>query len=316
MSRLARPAKTPRWPFGLGALILVAMAAGPASAAEPAKPVAQPAKPVAQPAPAAQPAKPVAQPAKPVAQPAKPVAQPAKPVAQPAKPVAQPAPAAQPAKPAPRPAPAMIQCDKAAARIAKSTRFSPSAVQRELARVARLEPNCVKAPEAAYAPLESVWGQMLPDARGRVPASVVRGELGRYKRHVALLEAMMAFPRSPRRTFVALKLGELHEAMSAYLDQVGTGPSALMVSRAQPESLYHTRAVDMNEHLRLEAEAAYQRVLDLTANSTQPNALRDQARARLDALRSRFSERRAEERAAAERARAKEAERAASEGRL
>ncbi|MEZ4265634.1 MAG: hypothetical protein R3F39_04585 [Myxococcota bacterium] len=164
--------------------------------------------------------------------------------------------------------------------------------------------------------MDAVWDKILPNAQGRVPAAVVRRELARYERHVALLETLLDFNRSPRRTFAALKLGELSEAMAAYLDQVGSAPDTLMVTRVQPESLYHTRAVDINEHLRLEAEEAYQKVMDLTAGSTQPNKLRDLARERLDVLSGRYAERRAEERAIQERAKAKEEARRALESQL
>jgi hypothetical protein len=315
MSPLTRLASPRQWAIRLGAVALFALPAGSSQAAAPAAaPAAQPARPVhpAPVKPAAQAAKPVAQPAKPAAQPAKPVVQPAAPAAQPAKPAAQPAKATPP----PRPAVVLVRCEKAAARFAASDRFNPAAAARELSRIARLEPNCTKAPEAAYGALEAVWDKLLPDARGRVPASVVRGELARYARHVSLLDALMAFRRSPRRTFAALKLGELNEAMASYLDQVGSAPNTLMVTRVQPESLYHTRAVDINENMRLEAEAAYQKVMDLTADSPQPNKLRDQARERLDALAGRYSERREQERAAQERARAKEDERRALESQL
>lgn len=290
MSPLTRFASPRRWAIRVGAIALLAVPAGSALAAKPAA------------APAAQPARPVNPPA------AKPTAKPVTPTAQPAKPVK--------ATPPPKPAVVMVRCDKAAARFAASQRFNPAAATRELHRVARLEPNCTKAPEAAYGALDAIWDQMLPDARGRVPASVVQGELARHKRHVALLEALMEFRRSPRRVFAALKLGELNEAMAAYLDQVGNAPNTLVVTRVQPESLYHTRAVDINENMRIEAEAAYQEVMDLTAGSTQPNKLRDLARERLDVLGGRYSDRRQADRAAEERARAKEEARRVLESKL
>ncbi len=280
MSPLTRLTRPRRWAIRLGAIALFAALPGPAIATAPA------AKPATQPARAVNPA-------------------PAKPPAQPVK-----------ATPPPRPAVVLVRCEKAAARFAASQRFNPAAATRELRRLARLEPNCTKAPEAAYGALDAVWDQLLPDARGRVPASVVRGELARYERHVALLEALMDFRRSPRRVFAALKLGELNEAMAAYLDQVGSAPNTLMVTRVQPESLYHTRAVDINENMRLEAEAAYQKVMDLTARSAQPNQLRDLAQERLDVLWGRYAERRQEDRAAEERARAMDEARRALEGQL
>ncbi|MCB9729152.1 MAG: hypothetical protein H6744_19100 [Deltaproteobacteria bacterium] len=287
----------------LALVTTAALAAPPARAVNP--PAAAPSRATEAPARDPEPAARPDAPAPATAQPARPVARPTQPAATAARPTAPP----KPAKP-------MVRCDRAARRLASGRRFNPAAAQRELARVARLEPACTAAPEAAYAALEAVWEQMLPDARGPVPLSTVRRELARYERHADLLQTMMLFRRSPRRLFAALRLGELNEAMAAYLDQVGTGPDTLMVRRSQPEALYDTRAVDMNEHLRLEAERAYEEVLQLTADSTRPNALRDKAQERLARLRSRFDERRAEERAAEERARQREEERRAAEGQL
>ncbi len=203
-------------------------------------------------------------------------------------------------------------CETTAAKFEKAKRFRPVDGARLLARVHEKDPTCVAAPQAAYHLMLKLWGNLMPDATRAVGERKAEREWARFKSNAAFVQAIVEFRYAPDRPKAAVSLGRLYEGMSTYLDQVGTGPDSLVVIREVPESLYHTRAVDLSEHLKIQAESSYELAVRVLTDASSENETLKEATDRLQALRERYRTRSEEEKEAARRAAARAAEKAAA----
>ncbi|MGM0575686.1 MAG: hypothetical protein ACQEXJ_08150 [Myxococcota bacterium] len=194
------------------------------------------------------------------------------------------------------------ECARAAETLRSGRTLNPVREARRLRRLHRRDPACVEAPEAAFALLEKVRDRMIPVATGPASKDTVRKEWTDFRRNARFVQAIAAFEEAPSRPRAALALARMDEAMATYLDQVGTGPDRVVVVKETPEALYHTRAVDLSEHLKLRAERGYRSVLDMYPDARMRNAVIREARQRLHDLESRRLERREEAESRPERA--------------
>ena len=199
------------------------------------------------------------------------------------------------------------KCVRMAKAFEKAKRVRPLDAARKLRRLHDKDPACFEAPEAAYSLLERVWPIVTPKAERGVPPSTVERQWNRYKNWAAFAQAIAAFRLGAKRADATLALGKIHEGFSSYLDEVGNVPGNVVVIREVPESLYHTRAVDVSEYLKIQAESSYDLVTRLLVNASRDNEVLVEAEERLSKLRGRYSERLAAQRAA-------EAARAAKKG--
>ena len=197
-------------------------------------------------------------------------------------------------------------CLRLAKSFEKARGARPLDAARKLRTLHDRDPECFEAPDAAFALLERVWSQVTPTAERAMSAEAVERHWARYKNWASFAQAMTAFRLATTRPRATLALGKIHEGFAAFLDQVGNNPGQLVVIRDVPESLYHSRAVDLSEYLKIQAETAYDLVARLLVNASRTNETLVEAERRAAGLRSRYRER-------VEAQRAQEAARAARE---
>lgn len=198
-------------------------------------------------------------------------------------------------------------CTRLAKAFAKTKRLRPLDAARKLRRLHERDPACFEAPEAAYDLMMRIWPRVVPTARGAVSTEAVEREWARYKNWAAVGQAIGAFRLSAKRPQAMVALGRIHQGFSKYLDEVGNMPGQLIVIREVPESLYHSRAVDLSEYLKIQAETAYDLAVRLLENASRDNETLLEAEKHLAGLRARYAERLAAQRAAAEARAAREA---------
>ncbi len=191
-------------------------------------------------------------------------------------------------------------CTRLAKSFEKTRRVRPLDAARKLRRLHERDPACFEAPEAAYDLMMRVWAKVVPTASGAVSTATVERQWARYKNWAAVAQAIGAFRLSSKRPQALVALGRIHEGFSTYLDEVGNVPGQLVVIREVPESLYHSRAVDLSEYLKIQAETSYDLAVRLLENASRENETLLEAEKRLAHLRSRYSERLAAQRAAEE----------------
>ena len=205
-------------------------------------------------------------------------------------------------------------CKRTARTFEKARKFRSLDGARRLRKLHDRDPTCVAAAQAAFQLMLKVWPILMPDATKAVGERKAEKEWARFKSNAAFVQAILAFRYAPDRPKVAVALGRLNEGMSTYLDQVGTGPDGLVVIREVPESLYHTRAVDLSEHLKIQAETNYELAIRVLTDASSENETLKEARLRLDSLRERYRARLEAAKEAERRAAARAAEKEAAGG--
>lgn len=198
-------------------------------------------------------------------------------------------------------------CDRAAKYFEKAEKVRSLEGARRLRSLHAIDPGCVEAPEAAYHLLMKIWTQVLPKLGAKPDRASVEKEWGRFQQNAGFVQAIAAFRRSPTRPEATLALGQLYEAMSDYLDQVGVSSGQLVVIREVPEALYHTRAVDLGEYMKIRAENTYELVVVMLGEASRDHATLLAAREKLAAIHERHDARARERAALEERLREKEA---------
>jgi len=191
---------------------------------------------------------------------------------------------------APRRSRAERACERATKKVERAKRLRPAAAATLLKRLHRVAPTCVKPAAETMKRVDAQWQALLPVATKAVPRGVVMQTLNRYRTHLGLLQAILLFKDVPQRAHVVVRVGELHEAMARYLDEVGTGPDTIFLIKDK-NALYHSRVVDLRERLRLDAEDAYKRAVALLKDASSKNETLQAAKEYLEALRKRYAER-------------------------
>ncbi len=191
-------------------------------------------------------------------------------------------------------------CTRAAKYFDKAKRVKSVNAARKLRTLHAVDPACVQAPEAAYRLLDKIFEQLKPPpvVRGS-DRTAVEKEWLRFRNNAAFVQAAVDFRRARTRPQAMLRLGQLYEAMSRYLDEVGTSSGQTVVFREVPESLYHTRAVDLGEYMKIRAERSFENVVNMLTDASRENETLVAARGHLASLRERHDAR-ARERAALE----------------
>ena len=184
----------------------------------------------------------------------------------------------------------LTRCQRTAVYFGRAKRLESLDGARRLRQLLDVDADCAEAPVAAYELLMKSWDEVAPTVDRALPRAVVENAWERFKRDAAFVQAIVAYRRSPIRAKAALSLGQLYEGMAVYLEQVGNGPDEMVVIREIPESLYHTRAVDLAEYLRIQAEGAYGLVVHILAKHPEDSDLAT-AREHLGLLAARFQQR-------------------------
>ncbi len=172
-------------------------------------------------------------------------------------------------------------------------RLDPLEARRRLERVMDAEPGCALVQAAAVARVDKDWEGLVPVADRAMPRARLNREVARIKQLSDLAQLMLRLRAAPDRPRTALTLGRLYEGMAVFLDQMGGASGQTFVMREQAESLYHSRAVDLRELLKLRAEEAYELSIRLLRDASTQNETLLEARARLSGLKERYAARQA-----------------------
>lgn len=205
----------------------------------------------------------------------------------------------------------MTRCERTTLKLQKAKTVKATAHRRMLERVLKKDPKCVEAVAAVFELMGRHWDELVPEPTREVPQGVVRVQLKRFDALTDMVRTMLSFRRSPLRPQIALSLGQLYERMSDYTDAIGGVPDQLFLIKPK-HAVYHTRAVDIREYLKLQAEENYRLVTSLLSEAKPTNPVLTEARERIRGLNKRYEERRIEAEERARRAEEAEAEKEAA----
>lgn len=181
-------------------------------------------------------------------------------------------------------------CSRAIKKVERAKKLRSAAAAALLKRLHRVAPACAKPAALTMGRVDAQWQALQPVATRAVPRGVAMQTLSRYRAHLGLLQAVLAFKEVPQRAHIVVRVGELHENMARYLDEVGTGPDTIFLIK-EKHALYHSRVVDLRERLKLDAEDAYQRAIALLKDASSKNETLKEAKDHLEALQKRYAER-------------------------
>ena len=177
------------------------------------------------------------------------------------------------------------RCEKLASWFGKATKkIAFLTAAKKLERLSETDSACVAAPRAAYDKVMELRATLIEVPTGQATRAAVRRDLERFWQLTRMMEAIISFRRVRIRAQAALELGRLFEEEATVLAHLGNNPETLFIMKDAPEALYHTRAVDIRQYMKLLAQDWYERVTIILRKAKPTNATLVAAQERIEAF--------------------------------